>query len=178
MSVEHAIEVESLGRRFGDFVAVRDVSFHVEKGEIFAYLGANGAGKSTTIRMLSGLLAPSSGRAVVAGHDITTAPERVKASIGYMSQKFSLYLDLSVRENLEFFGGIYGRGDARCAVASRRRSSPSACGTSQTPRPPPCAAACDSASRSAPRSCTGPRSSSSTSPPRASIPRRVATSGS
>jgi ABC-2 type transport system ATP-binding protein len=108
VSAEHAIVVESLGRRFGDFVAVRDVSFHVEKGEIFGYLGANGAGKSTTIRMLSGLLAPSSGRAVVAGHDIATAPEKVKASIGYMSQKFSLYLDLSVRENLEFFGGIYG----------------------------------------------------------------------
>jgi ABC-2 type transport system ATP-binding protein len=105
---EHSILVEGLHRSFGDFVAVRDVSFHVEKGEIFGYLGANGAGKSTTIRMLSGLLSPTSGRAIVAGHDIATAPEKVKASIGYMSQKFSLYLDLSVQENLEFFGGIYG----------------------------------------------------------------------
>ena len=104
-----SIVVEGLGRRFGDFVAVRDVSFHVQKGEIFGYLGANGAGKSTTIRMLSGLLAPSSGHARVAGHDISKAPDKVKASIGYMSQKFSLYLDLTVRENLEFFGGIYGR---------------------------------------------------------------------
>ncbi|MBX7194428.1 MAG: ABC transporter ATP-binding protein [Sandaracinaceae bacterium] len=103
-----SIVVEGLGRRFGDFVAVRDVSFHVEKGEIFGYLGANGAGKSTTIRMLSGLLEPTSGRALVAGHDIAKAPDKVKASIGYMSQKFSLYLDLTVRENLEFFGGIYG----------------------------------------------------------------------
>lgn len=105
---ESSIVVEGLGRHFGDFIAVRDVSFHVERGEIFGYLGANGAGKSTTIRMLSGLLSPTSGRAVVAGHDIAKAPDKVKASIGYMSQKFSLYLDLTVRENLEFFGGIYG----------------------------------------------------------------------
>jgi len=103
-----SIVVDALGRRFGDFIAVRDVSFHVEKGEIFGYLGANGAGKSTTIRMLSGLLEPTSGRATVAGHDIAKAPDKVKASIGYMSQKFSLYQDLTVRENLEFFGGIYG----------------------------------------------------------------------
>jgi ABC-2 type transport system ATP-binding protein len=106
--ITRSIVVEGLGRRFGDFIAVRDVSFHVEKGEIFGYLGANGAGKSTTIRMLSGLLEPTSGRALVAGHDIARAPDKVKASIGYMSQKFSLYLDLTVRENLEFFGGIYG----------------------------------------------------------------------
>jgi ABC-2 type transport system ATP-binding protein len=106
--ITRSIVVEGLGRRFGDFIAVRDVSFHVEKGEIFGYLGANGAGKSTTIRMLSGLLEPTSGHALVAGHDIARAPDKVKASIGYMSQKFSLYLDLTVRENLEFFGGIYG----------------------------------------------------------------------
>ncbi len=105
---EETIVVERLGRTFAGFVAVRDVSFHVERGEIFGYLGANGAGKSTTIRMLSGLLEPTSGRAQVAGHDIATEPDEVKASIGYMSQKFSLYLDLRVRENLEFFGGIYG----------------------------------------------------------------------
>lgn len=102
------IETRDLRREFGRFVAVRDVSFAVERGEIFGYLGANGAGKSTTIRMLTGLLRPSGGSALVAGHDVARAPQRVKASIGYMSQKFSLYLDLSAEHNLEFFGGIYG----------------------------------------------------------------------
>ncbi len=103
-----SIEVEHLSRRFGGFIAVSDVSFAVEKGEIFGYLGANGAGKSTTIRMLTGLLQPSAGRAVVAGSDVFREPEVLKASIGYMSQKFSLYLDLPVLENLLFFGGAYG----------------------------------------------------------------------
>ena len=103
-----AIVVEHLEKRFGAFKAVDDVSFHVERGEIFGYLGANGAGKSTTIRMLCGLLPPSGGKAVVAGADIERAPQQVKRGIGYMSQKFSLYLDLTVRANLEFFGGIYG----------------------------------------------------------------------
>jgi ABC-2 type transport system ATP-binding protein len=107
-SPDHPIEVRALRREFGSFVAVRDVSFHVERGEIFGYLGANGAGKSTTIRMLCGLLAPSGGKATVAGHDIAHAPRAVKASIGYMSQRFSLYLDLDAQDNLEFFGGIYG----------------------------------------------------------------------
>ncbi|MEQ8459987.1 MAG: ABC transporter ATP-binding protein [Sandaracinaceae bacterium] len=111
--MKNAIEVQDLRKQFGDFVAVRDVSFEVERGEIFGYLGANGAGKSTTIRMLCGLLAPTSGAARVAGHDVARAPGRVKASIGYMSQKFSLYLDLNAQHNLEFFGGIYGlRGKA------------------------------------------------------------------
>jgi len=105
---EHPIEVHGLRREFGSFVAVRDVSFHVERGEIFGYLGANGAGKSTTIRMLCGLLSPSGGKASVAGHDIAHSPRAVKASIGYMSQRFSLYLDLDAHDNLEFFGGIYG----------------------------------------------------------------------
>ncbi len=103
-----AIEVHGLTRRFGDFLAVDRVSFHVERGEIFGYLGANGAGKSTTIRMLCGLLAPTAGDATVAGHRIATAPEAVKRRIGYMSQKFSLYLDLTVGDNLRFFGGAYG----------------------------------------------------------------------
>ncbi len=103
-----AIVVRDLTRRFGTFVAVDRVSFEVEQGEIFGYLGANGAGKSTTIRMLIGLLAPTSGQATVAGHDVATAPGRVKESIGYMSQKFSLYLDLPVEENLLFFGAAYG----------------------------------------------------------------------
>jgi len=103
-----AIQAVELSRRFGGFTAVDRVSFEVEQGEIFGYLGANGAGKSTTIRMLIGLLAPSGGRATVAGHDVATAPDAVKASIGYMSQKFSLYLDLPVMENLLFFGAAYG----------------------------------------------------------------------
>ncbi len=103
-----AIVARDLSRRFGAFTAVDRVSFEVEQGEIFGYLGANGAGKSTTIRMLIGLLAPTGGAATVAGHDVATAPDAVKASIGYMSQKFSLYLDLPVMENLLFFGAAYG----------------------------------------------------------------------
>ncbi len=102
------IEVERLSRRFGAFLAVDEVSFDVRPGEIFGYLGANGAGKSTTIRMLTGLLAPSSGRAQVAGFDVGSDAAGLKSAIGYMSQKFSLYLDLPVIENLRFFGGAYG----------------------------------------------------------------------
>jgi ABC-2 type transport system ATP-binding protein len=105
---EPTIVAEGLGRDFGKFRAVADVSFAVERGEIFGYLGANGAGKSTTIRMLCGLLAPTRGSARVAGHDVGREPEAVKAAIGYMSQKFSLYLDLPVADNLDFFGGAYG----------------------------------------------------------------------
>ncbi len=117
---EHSIEVTHLQKNFGAFKAVNDVSFHVEKGEIFGYLGANGAGKSTTIRMLCGLLAPSSGVAIVAGSDVGKRPDLVKKSIGYMSQKFSLYLDLTVQQNLEFFGGIYGAwGKELCARIDR-----------------------------------------------------------
>jgi ABC-2 type transport system ATP-binding protein len=103
-----AISARALTRRFGAFTAVDRVTFDVERGEIFGYLGANGAGKSTTIRMLTGLLSPSGGVATVAGHDVARDPRAVKASIGYMSQKFSLYLDLPVTENLLFFGGAYG----------------------------------------------------------------------
>jgi drug efflux transport system ATP-binding protein len=102
-----AVEVEDLVKRFGDFVAVDRVSFRVEEGEIFGFLGPNGAGKSTTVRVLCGLLGPTAGKARVAGFDVGTEPEEVKKHIGYMSQKFSLYDDLTVEENLEFFGGIY-----------------------------------------------------------------------
>ncbi len=101
------LEARALYKRFGDFTAVRDVSFEVARGEIFGYLGANGAGKSTTIRILCGLLTPSEGRAIVAGHDVATDPESVRLSVGYMSQKFSLYPDLTAAENLDFFGGAY-----------------------------------------------------------------------
>jgi ABC-2 type transport system ATP-binding protein len=113
-----AIEARALTKRFGAFTAVDAVSFEVGRGEIFGYLGANGAGKSTTIRMLNGLLAPTSGSATVAGHDVARDPEAVKAAIGYMSQKFSLYLDLPAIENLLFFGGAYGLSGA----ALRRRA--------------------------------------------------------
>jgi ABC-2 type transport system ATP-binding protein len=106
--VSDVITVEHLSRQFGSFRAVDDVSFEVHRGEIFGYLGANGAGKSTTIRMLTGLLAPSGGRATVAGADVATDPQGLKASIGYMSQKFSLYLELPIIDNLRFFGGAYG----------------------------------------------------------------------
>lgn len=104
----NAVTVRNLTRRFGSFVAVNSLSFEVPKGEIFGFLGPNGAGKSTTIRMLCGLLEPSEGRGTVAGFDITTEPEFIKRHIGYMSQKFSLYEDLTVNENLNFYAGIYG----------------------------------------------------------------------
>lgn len=109
------ITTNKLTKRFGDFTAVRGITFSVERGEIFGFLGANGAGKTTAMRMLCGLSRPTSGTATVAGCDISREPERVKRHIGYMSQRFSLYGDLTVRENLKLFGGIYGmrRSDIR-----------------------------------------------------------------
>ncbi len=107
-NASNTIEVRGLTRRFGAFVAVDDLSFDVRRGEIFGFLGSNGAGKSTTIRMLCGLLKPTSGMATVGGIDVTRDPEAVKARIGYMSQRFSLYELLTVDQNIRFFGGIYG----------------------------------------------------------------------
>ena len=114
-----AIDVRRLTRRFGSFVAVNDLSFSVEQGEVFGFLGATGAGKSTTIRMLCGLLRPSSGTATVGGRDVGNDPEGVKGRIGYMSQKFSLYESLTVDQNIQFWGGIYGLRGER--FATRRR---------------------------------------------------------
>ncbi len=104
----NTIEVENLTKRFGDFFAVDHINFEVKQGEIFGFLGANGAGKSTTIRMLCGLLSSTEGTARVGGFDINTQPNKVKESIGYMSQKFSLYEDITVEENIDFFGRVYG----------------------------------------------------------------------
>jgi ABC-2 type transport system ATP-binding protein len=107
----HAISARELTRRFGGFTAVDSITFDVERGEVFGFLGANGAGKTTAIRMLTGLLAPTSGQASVAGFDVLTRTEDVKRHIGYMSQRFSLYGDLTVRENIALYGGIYGLTD-------------------------------------------------------------------
>ncbi|MFD3274709.1 ABC transporter ATP-binding protein [Aquirufa echingensis] len=106
--MEPVVKVENLSKKFGEFIATNAISFEVNKGEIFGFLGANGAGKTTAMRMLSGLLTPSSGQAFVAGFDVATQAELVKKNIGYMSQKFSLYEDLTIQENIEFYGGIYG----------------------------------------------------------------------
>src|SRR5918911_4977881 len=110
-----AVEAVELSRSFGDLVAVDRLSLQVETGEVFAFLGPNGSGKSTTIRMLCGILSPTSGQARVLGYDVATRSEAIKARIGYMSQRFALYEDLSVRENLEFYAGVY-------QVRGRRRA--------------------------------------------------------
>jgi ABC-2 type transport system ATP-binding protein len=111
--VSNAVEVRNVTRKFGDFTAVDDISFDVREGEIFGFLGPNGAGKTTTIKILSGLLAPTSGNGTVAGLDLLTQAESVKERIGYMSQLFSLYADLTVDENIRFFAGLYDVHGAR-----------------------------------------------------------------
>jgi ABC-2 type transport system ATP-binding protein len=108
---ETVIKTEKLTKRFGDFTAVNEITFEVNKGEIFGFLGANGAGKTTAMRMLIGLSRPTSGKAMVAGFDVYKQTESIKRNIGYMSQKFSLYEDLTVLENIRFYGGIYGLSD-------------------------------------------------------------------
>lgn len=112
MSNDKVITADKLTKHFGHFVAVDHISFDVHKGEIFGFLGANGAGKTTAMRMLCGLLRPSSGKATVAGYDVYHHSEKIKQNIGYMSQKFSLYEDLTIKENIRFYGGIYGKSDA------------------------------------------------------------------
>lgn len=112
------IKAENLTKRFGDFIATNAISFEVYKGEIFGFLGANGAGKTTAMRMLCGLSVPSSGTAHIAGFDVYRQTEKIKRNIGYMSQKFSLYEDLTVLENIRFFGGIYGLSDQELRLKS------------------------------------------------------------
>lgn len=109
--MDAVISAELLTKRFGDFTAVNAISFEVYKGEVFGFLGANGAGKTTAMRIFCGLATPSSGKAMVAGFDVYKETESIKKNIGYMSQKFSLYEDLTVLENMRFFGGIYGLAD-------------------------------------------------------------------
>ena len=110
-NIQYAITANNLTKEFGDFIAVDHISFNIKQGEIFGFLGANGAGKTTAMRMLCGLSKPSSGEATVAGFDVSTQPESIKKNIGYMSQKFSLYEDLTVMENIRFYAGIYGLSD-------------------------------------------------------------------
>lgn len=117
---EKSISVRGLTKKFGDFTAVDHISFDVAKGEIFGFLGANGAGKTTAMRILCGLSRPTAGEGTVAGFDIRTRQEDIKKHIGYMSQRFSLYPDLKVRENIELFGGIYGLKDKQ--IAQKRES--------------------------------------------------------
>ncbi|MEO7457891.1 MAG: ABC transporter ATP-binding protein [Gemmatimonadaceae bacterium] len=112
MTTELAIDAHDLTRTFGSFTAVDHITFDVRAGEVFGFLGANGAGKTTAIKMLVGLLAPSGGQAMVAGFDVRTQRDQIKRAIGYMSQRFSLYGDLTVRENIQLYGGIYGLADA------------------------------------------------------------------
>jgi ABC-2 type transport system ATP-binding protein len=120
MEAENAVSVSKLSRHFGEFVAVDEISFEVGRGEIFGFLGANGAGKTTAIKMLCGLLEPTSGEATVAGFNIKSESVNVKKNIGYMSQKFSLYDDLTVKENIEFYGGIYGLSRAKISDKTAR----------------------------------------------------------
>ena len=117
--MENAIEIRNLTKKFGDFVAVNDISFDVKKGEIFGFLGPNGSGKTTVIRMLIGLLSATSGSGNVLGYDIMKENAEIRKHTGYMSQKFSLYDDITVEENLDFYAGIYGVADDQLAQRKR-----------------------------------------------------------
>ncbi len=120
MTNETVIKTDKLTKRFGDFIATNEITFEVYAGEIFGFLGANGAGKTTAMKMLCGLSTPSSGNATIAGFDIYKQTEEIKKNIGYMSQKFSLYEDLTVLENIQFFGGIYGLTDKQLKAKSNQ----------------------------------------------------------
>lgn len=118
-NTEYIIEAENLVKRFGNFTANDNLSFKVRKGEIFGFLGANGAGKTTAIKILCGLWSPTSGNITVAGYDVNKKPDKIKENIGYMSQKFSLYEDLTVSENFSFYGGIYRLSNAKIKEKTR-----------------------------------------------------------
>ena len=118
--MDKAVTTDKLTKKFGEFVATNEITFEVAQGEIFGFLGANGAGKTTAMRMLCGLLTPTSGAATVAGYDVYTQSEQIKQRIGYMSQRFSLYEDLTVRENIRFYGGIYGLSRADLKTKSAK----------------------------------------------------------
>ena len=120
MNNQNVIEVENLKKSFGDFVAVNNISFEVKKGEIFGFLGANGAGKTTAMKMLIGISKPTSGKAAVVGFDVYHETESIKKNIGYMSQKFALYDDLSIKENITFFGGIYGLSKSEIKIETEK----------------------------------------------------------
>ncbi len=120
MRNDAVIKTVDLTKKFGDFTAVDNISFEVYEGEIFGFLGANGAGKTTAMRMLCGLSTPTEGSAWVAGYEVSDHPEKVKENIGYMSQKFSLYEDLTISENIRFFGGIYGLSDSELKARSKK----------------------------------------------------------
>ena len=171
-----AVEVEGLTKSFDGKVVVRNLSMRVMRGQIYGFLGPNGSGKTTTLRMLCGLLTPDSGRGTALGYDILTESDKIKRHVGYMTQRFSLYQDLSIQENLEFVARVYGLADPEQEAQGRHRAAGSG-----RPRdassPARCRAAGSSAWRSAPASCPSPSCCCSTSRPPASIPRRGASSG-
>ena len=170
-----AVEVEGLTKSFSGRVVVRDLTMRVQRGQIYGFLGPNGSGKTTTLRMLCGLLTPDSGRGTALGYDIRTQNEEIKRHVGYMTQRFSLYQDLSILENLEFVARVYGMTDPR-----RRPAAPSSGWGSRGASgswPASSRAVGSSASRLAPASSPDPSCCCSTSQPPASTPRRAANSG-
>ncbi len=171
-----AVEVEGLTKSFDGKVVVRDLSLSVRRGHIYGFLGPNGSGKTTTLRMMCGLLTPDGGRGTALGYDILTERDRIKRHVGYMTQRFSLYQDLSIQENLEFVARVLRSRGARKAGARGDRKARARRDASASSRAR-CRAAGSSGWRSAPASCPSPSCCCSTSPPPASIPRRGASSG-
>ena len=172
---EIAIDVHGLTKSFGARTVVHDLSLQVPKGEIYGFLGPNGSGKTTTLRMLCGLLTPDAGEGTCLGYDIRTQSDAIKRNVGYMTQRFSLYADLSIRENLEFVARVYGVPNPR--QAAREAIGGSGFRPAPTSLPANCRAVGSSGWRSAPASCRSPSCCCSMSRPPASIPRRGASSG-